>query len=116
MDATDRAMLGQVGSAWRALVTGCTALPCAGLTGGVPLKLNAFVGSVARLAWAKANRCPWVVTTCAYIAWGGNLEVLRWAREQDCPWDGATCHSRTPSGVAMGGSLWWMQLVECSDV
>ena len=34
LDATDRAMLGQVGSAWRALVASCTELPRAGLKAG----------------------------------------------------------------------------------
>ena len=26
---------------------------------GLPLKVKDFLGSVALLAWAKANRCPW---------------------------------------------------------
>jgi hypothetical protein len=62
LDGTDRAMLGQVGSAWRALVASCPSLPRAGLQGGEPLKVAAFVDSAARLAWAKTNGCPW---------WGG---------------------------------------------
>lgn len=59
LDATDRAMLGQVGSAWRGLVASRTELPRAGLKWGVPLRLEAFVGSAERLAWAKTNGCPW---------------------------------------------------------
>jgi hypothetical protein len=53
-------------------------LSCAGKSRGVPLKVVDFVGSVARLAWAKVNGCPWQeitrvrgtpgVTVCAYIA------------------------------------------------
>jgi hypothetical protein len=39
-------------------------LPRAGKSSGVPLKLSEFVGFVARLAWAKANGCPWGVVTC----------------------------------------------------
>jgi hypothetical protein len=31
----------------------------AGKCEGVPLELKDFVGSVPRLAWAKANGCPW---------------------------------------------------------
>jgi len=52
-------MLGQVGSAWRGLVASRTELPRAGLKWGVPLRLEAFVGSAERLAWAKTNGCPW---------------------------------------------------------
>jgi hypothetical protein len=50
-------MLGQVGSAWRALVASCAELPRAGLEGGVPLKLKNFVGTTERLAWAKTWVC-----------------------------------------------------------
>jgi hypothetical protein len=46
---------------------------------GVKLKLPEFVGSAARLAWAKQNGCPWVALTCALVARGGDLEALQWA-------------------------------------
>jgi len=46
-------------------------LPWAGKTAGVPLKVKYFVGSVARLAWAKANGCPWTERTCALAVAGG---------------------------------------------
>ena len=114
LDGMDRAMLGQVGSAWRALVASCPALPRAGLKGGVPLKVKAFVGSVARLAWAKANGCPWErgehshqITSCAIVAGAGNLAVLKWARAHDCPWNEKTCErgwGGAPGGAAMGAA------------
>jgi len=86
-------------------------LPCAGKSRGVPLKLVEFVGSVARLAWAKSNGCPWRVVTgarglttgvtvCTFIAKGGSVEALRWARERGCPWTVTTC-----AWAAMGGHL-----------
>ena len=52
-----------------------------------------FVGSVERLAWAKAMGCPWTIRICAELAGNGNLRVLKWARAQDppCPWDEFTC-------------------------
>ena len=62
LDPTDRAVLAQVGWPWLAAVVRAAAedrLPCAGKSAGVPLKLVDFVGSVARLMWAKANGCPW---------------------------------------------------------
>jgi hypothetical protein len=99
-----------------------------GHTAGVPLCLVDFVGSVARLAWARENGCQWDSSTCAAAARGGNLEVLelvwehsgcegdvetcaeaargghldvlRWAREQGIPWDWRTCVN-----AARGGHL-----------
>jgi len=63
-------------------------------------KLVHFLGSIERLAWAKANGCPWTVDTCRYAALGGHLEALRWMRELGCPWD-----ARTSYGAAEGGHL-----------
>jgi hypothetical protein len=34
-------------------------------------KLVDFLGSAERLAWAKANGCPWVALTCRYAARAG---------------------------------------------
>ena len=62
LDPTDRAVLAQVGWPWLAAVVRAASedrLPCAGKSRGVPLKLVDFVGSVARLRWAKVNGCPW---------------------------------------------------------
>jgi len=86
LDPTDRALLARVARGFKAAV----------VASGLPLvrprlKLKDFFGSVERLAWAKANRCPWSMPTCAYVAEGGHLEALRWAREIDCPWDWRTC-------------------------
>jgi len=41
----------------------------------VAFKVDDFVGSVEKLAWAKDNGCPWEIKTCALIAAGGHLEV-----------------------------------------
>jgi hypothetical protein len=70
---------------------------------GVKLKVDDFVGSVERLAWAKENGCRWGNSRGALvgvwrdsriyrlIARGGQLDVLKWAREHGCPlWGGAT--------------------------
>ena len=57
LDSTDLALFGRVGPASRAAVV-ASGLPRAGETEGVPFQLNPFVGSVERLAWAKANGCP----------------------------------------------------------
>ena len=49
--------------------------------GGGPLlhRMQDFVGSVERLAWAKERGCPWDESICAFAARGGLLEVLKWA-------------------------------------
>jgi hypothetical protein len=49
------------------------------LQGAPPLKLAEFVGSVGRLAWARANGCPWGKRTCALAAAGGRLEARQWS-------------------------------------
>jgi len=54
----DCAVVAQVGHPWLAAVLAAN-LPRTGKSAGVPLKLNEFVGSIVRLAWAKANGCPW---------------------------------------------------------
>ena len=99
LDSTDLAMFARVGPASRAAVV-ASGLPRAGTGGGGPLKLNEFCGSVQRLAWAKANDCPWVSATCALVARGGHPDVLRWAREHGCDWDELTC-----ANAAAGGHL-----------
>jgi hypothetical protein len=73
LDPADLAMLAQVGHPWLAAVVASPDLPRAGRTAGVPLTLSEFVGSVARLAWAKANGCPWEERTCLLVASGGHL-------------------------------------------
>jgi len=93
------AVVAQVGHPWLAAVVS-SGLPRAGKSVGVPLKLKQFIGSVRRLAWAKANGCPWNMKTTAFAARGGNLEVLRWARENGCMWRDTTC-----SEAAYGGHL-----------
>jgi hypothetical protein len=99
LDPTALALLARVGRGWCAVVVS-SGLPRAGITEGVPLMVAEFCGSVERLAWAKANGCPWDEETCASAARGGFLEVLRWAREHRCPWDWSTCAS-----AARGGHL-----------
>ena len=90
LDATALALLARVGRGWRTVVVS-SGLRCAGITEGVPLTVTEFCGSVERLAWAKANGCPWNEWTCALAARGGHVEVLKWAREHDCPWNASTC-------------------------
>jgi len=100
MDPTSRAILAQVNRAGRDAVRLPAGLACAGRTVGVPLKLVDFVGSVERLAWAKANGCPWVAHTCRLVAVGGDLEALLWARAHGCPW-----HAGAWRLAALGGHL-----------
>jgi hypothetical protein len=117
LDPTALALLARVGQGWRAAVVS-SGLSCAGTTEGSPLRVTEFCGTVERLAWAKANGCPWEENTCAFAAqgghlnvlmwarkhhilwnewtckaasWGGHLDVLQWAREHHCPWDEWTC-------------------------
>ena len=59
--------------------------------GPLLLRVQDFVGSVERLAWAKEMGCPWNEEVCAHAADVGHLEVLRWAWEHRCPWDSQTC-------------------------
>lgn len=69
LDAKDHAMLGQVGSAWRALVAGCSARTCA---------LAAAGGNLEVLQWAQARvarGCPWDETTCEGAAENGRAAV-----------------------------------------
>ena len=91
----------------------------------MPLKIEDFVGSVKRLAWAKANGCPWIWKTFGKIAKPGgaavgagarlpvgrsdvllaaargDLEMLPWARERGCPWHSLTCDAALKSGHLM---------------
>jgi hypothetical protein len=64
----------------------------------VPLLVEEFAGSIARLEWAKDNGCPWQPRTCSQAAHGGRLEVLRWAREHGCDWDAGTCATADAGG------------------
>jgi len=97
LDPTDCAILAQVGRPWLAVVV-ANNLPCAGKAGAVPLNVDEFVGSVARLAWAKVNGCPWGTRTCSSVARGGRLAVLQWAREHECDWDLMTCARAAEGG------------------
>ena len=58
LDPTDLAMLRRVDHSCMATVES-SGLPRAGVNVQVPLTVGQFVGSVERLAWAKANGCPW---------------------------------------------------------
>jgi hypothetical protein len=82
--------IARTGRRWHDTVIS-SGLPRAGLAGGMPFTVAEFYRSVERLAWAKANGCPWNEWTCAWIAAGGHLDVLMWAREHHCPWDEQTC-------------------------
>jgi hypothetical protein len=97
LDPTDCAMLALVGTPWLAVVV-ANNLSRAGRDAALPLKLSEFVGSVARLAWAKDNGCPWEEETCEMIAEGGQLDVLQWARKQGYPWDSDSCARAAGNG------------------
>jgi hypothetical protein len=105
LDTIDRTFLAQTGGACRAAVA-ASGLPRAGTRRRVLGRsvwrvwhqLDEFVGSVERLAWAKASGCPWDAWTCAYAARIGCLDVLQWAREQGCPWDSVTCEHAADGG------------------
>jgi hypothetical protein len=99
LDPTDLAMFARVGPVSRAAVVSSN-LPSAGASEGVPLKLKEFCGSVQRLAWAKANDCPWVAATCAIASRIGHMDVLKWVRAHGCDWDAWTC-----ANAAEGGHL-----------
>jgi hypothetical protein len=111
LDCLDRTMLAQVGRPWRKAVRD-SGLPRAPQKPEKPLNFAEFCTSVDRLAWAKANRCPWSKkdlsshtgnygrNACALAAQGGHLEVLKWARAHGCPWD-----DETYSNAARGGHL-----------
>ena len=106
LDPTDRTMVAQVGRPWLAAVL-ASGLPRLPNGVRVRLRLREFCTSVERLAWAKANGCPWGLSDrswwtnpCALAAGGGHLETLQWARQHDCPWDAETCR-----WAAQGGHL-----------
>jgi hypothetical protein len=56
-------------------------------------------GSVALMAWAWVNGCPWVVAICAVAAQDGNLEELKCARAHDCPWDERSAETLPRAGI-----------------
>jgi len=58
LDPVDRTMLVQVARPWQKSVLDC-GLPRAPKIPRTRLKLAEFCTSVDRLAWAKANDCPW---------------------------------------------------------
>jgi hypothetical protein len=90
LDPPDLALFGQVGQGCRAAV-GVFGERQGGEGRPLLLKIEDFVGSVERLAWARENGCPWDEGTCSLAATGGRLEVLRWARAHDCPWNERVC-------------------------
>jgi hypothetical protein len=77
-----------------------TETPASGAGAARVFKLVDFLGTFERLAWAKANGCPWTAQTCSLAALGGHLVALRWARANGCPWD-----ELTPFNAADGGHL-----------
>ena len=69
LDCADLALFRRMGPSTRAALV-ASGQPRAGAN-EVPLKVRQFVRSVERLAWAKANDCPWVAMVCALVAGGG---------------------------------------------
>jgi len=108
LGCVDRTMLAQVGPPWHAAVL---ASRLSRTQGVVSLELEEFCTSVDRLAWAKANGCPWNSRVCIKAAGKGCLEVLKWARERGCPWETGTC-----AHAARGGHLavlQWARVHHC---
>ena len=108
LDPTDRTMLAQVGRPWLAAVL-ASGLPRLPKWPRVRLQLEEFCTSGERLAWAKANGCPWVCgaspldimsNCCTLAAAAGHLEALQWARAHGCTWNETTCEA-----AARGGHL-----------
>ena len=128
LDPTDLVLFGQAGRACRAAVV-AFGVPqeevninddsddSEGAEGGLLLlRVRDFVGSVERLAWAKARGCPWVDRICAWAARHGHLKVLKWAWERRCPWDNLTCawaalngHLEVPQWARQHGCDWTRQ-------
>ena len=79
LDPTDNAVLAQVSRGFlAAVVSSPPGLLRAGKAGAPALHFSAFVRSAERLAWARANGCPWDTMTCAFLATGAPLKVLIW--------------------------------------
>ena len=105
LDPTDRTMLAQVGWPWLAAVL-ASGLPRLPRGSRRRLRLREFCTSAERLAWARANGCPWgnvfswfgSHNPSALAAAGGHLEALQWAWEHDCPWDDWTCTRAAEGG------------------
>jgi hypothetical protein len=106
LDPTARASLARTGSAFWDVVFPRSIFPVSlrargrRRVGPRVFKLVDFLAIAHRLAWAKANGCPWVAQTCEIAARGGHLAGLQWAREHGCPWDSGTCDL-----AAQGGHL-----------
>jgi hypothetical protein len=118
LDSTDRAVVAQVGKPWLAAVavaagvdSGLPPLPRAGKSAGVPLLVGDFVGSETRLAWAKANGCPWTAATSRRVARGGRLEVMVWAWAHNIPCGRRTCVAAASKGHL--GVLTWLRQRGC---
>jgi hypothetical protein len=110
LDPTTRAPLAGAGSAFLEVVFPRSIFPFglptrAYITGGEArvFKLGDFLGSAERLAWARANGCPWNRRTCQLAAARGKLEALQWMREQNCPW--ISYSFGVCEAAAMGGHL-----------
>jgi len=95
--SVDRTMVAQVGRPWLAAVL-ASGFPRSPKRVRERLQLRDFCTSAERLAWARANGCPWSLSNrnwwtnpCALAAGGGHLEALQWARQHGCPWDEMTC-------------------------
>jgi hypothetical protein len=108
LEPTDVVLFGQANRACRAAVVafGVPQEEAAGddsddegIEGGpLLLRVKDFVGSVERLAWAKARGCPWENTRiCEYAAEDGHLEVLKWL---ECVL--VRRFGRAPRGAAVG--------------
>jgi len=106
LDPTTRASLARTGSACWDLVFPTSIFPFGLLHAETPpaagaarvFKLVDFLGSAERLAWAKANGCPWNAGTCDLAAQEGNLVALQWLRAHGCRWNEWTCYAAAGGG------------------
>ena len=111
LDPTDLVLFGQAGRACRAAVVAfgvpqeeeaSDVSDDEGSEGGpLLLRVEDFVGSVERLAWAKEIGCAWDEEICAWAASGGHLDVLKWV----CAEVGVGADSQVCSLAALGGHL-----------
>ena len=58
----------------------------------------AFGGQLEVLQWARANAGPWGASTCMWAAEHGHLEVLQWLHANGCPWDAETSEYAASEG------------------
>jgi hypothetical protein len=110
LDPFDRTMVAQVGRPWLAAVL-ASGLPRSPKGVPVRLRLREFCTSIERLAWARANGCPWgepdrkvLYLDRRVLASWGYLDPLQYAREHGYRWGAFTCYWAAAGGHLVGRS------------